>query len=117
MLKTDWERLERRCREHGLSLADWLRDALARDEGLRPPEAEQKVRMVIPEWLAQIAEQVMAERGQDLLRLAAQHRHDPLLAHHYRRAARPYLDAEGWFHEVLRRYQLTRAAAPPPTSD
>lgn len=115
----DVHRLEALLRERGVTLAEWLRDAIARDESDRPSEAEQKVRMVVPEWVARVGEQAMATQAEILLRLAEQHRRDLPLAHAYRQAAKPWLDAEGFFHEVLRRYaglRPTRVAREPPTT-
>lgn len=123
LTRAEWDRLQASMAAQHVTFADWIRvqlDREARHNGQRQPEAELKVRMVVPRALAEDVQALVGTHAAMLLDTARRHEGDRDYARRLRREAGRWLDVEGWFTEVLRRYQglpPRKVALDPPTSE
>lgn len=104
----EYDRLQAMLAARNLTLAAWIREQMEREtrsNGQRQPEAEQKVRMVVPRAVAEEVQELIGAHAAMLMDTARRHEPDREYARKLRREAGRWLDVQGWFTEVLRRYQ------------
>lgn len=110
---TERKRLDRLQRRHQLSFNEWLRYAIALDESIRPSEARDYVRRIIPETVVVIAERELATAAESLMAVAARQT-DRIARRNLRQDAGLIMDAVAWFTEIRHEYERMTTLPEPP---
>lgn len=101
----EYARLAKILKRSGRTQAEWMRDAIARDEAQRPSEAGQYVRKIVPEYEAQAAAFSLQLLGEVFLGVAnAQAPTDWDYRRRLRETGGHFLDAAAWFQQVIADY-------------
>lgn len=114
--------LRRLAQQEGVSVTEWVRQAIRARAGRRVVEAGQYIRRIVPEAEARAAERELTEKAEVLLTLAQRRlKDDPAYAYRLRQEAGDLLDRAAWFTDVVRDYaklppSAPPSSAPPPTS-
>ena len=98
------KRLERLQRRHQLSFVGWLRYAMSLDESIRPREAHDYIRRIIPEAVAVIAERELTVAAEGLMAVASR-QNDRIARRNLNQDAGLILDAAAWFTEIRHDYE------------
>lgn len=100
----EMRRLRRIQKNAQMSFAEWFRHALAMSESIRPSEAKDYVRKIIPEAVAVIAERELAQAGETLMAVANRQA-DWEAKRNLRADAGVIMDAAAWFTDVRKEYE------------
>lgn len=100
----DRRRLMRLQKRQQLTLTDWVRRAIDLDEAIRPSEAKEYVRKIVPEQVAIIAERELTQAAETLTAVANR-QSDWEMRKNLRADAGAIMDAAAWFTEVRKEYE------------
>lgn len=92
---------------YGLNLNDWLVAQIDRCLAERRPESQGDVKKVLPPDVVTLAQQVLHEEGDRVLR-SANSLTDPVLRSERRREAARFLNASDWFADVIEQRRFRR---------
>ena len=106
----DHRRLIRLVKKRGLGLSEWLRRAIDLDEAIRPSEAKDYVRKIIPEQVAIIAERELVQAAETLTAVANR-QSDWEARKNLRADAGLIMDAAAWFTDVRKEYERLQQAS------
>lgn len=104
----DLRRLRRLQRRNQLSFQAWVMRMIALDEQIRPSEAKDYVRKIIPEAVAVVAERELIQAGETLMAVADR-QGDWQTKKNLRGDAGVIMDAAAWFTDVRREYERLMA--------
>jgi len=113
------ERLLRLERRYEVGFTGLLRLGMEALERQRPSEARDKVRIVVPDWVARYSARALMAEAEALLDLARRQsptRDGRLRAQEFRQEAGGYLDAAAWHSDVVRQYDRLAETPPPPAA-
>lgn len=99
----------------GVGWTELFRLGMQALERQRPSEAMDKVRVVVPDWVARYSERALVTMADSLMALAKRQSQTPdgqARALEYRREAGGYYDAAAWQSEVVRQYDVLSAQHP-----
>ena len=105
----DRRRIERLQRRYQLSLSEWVRRAIDLDEAVRPSEAKDYVRKIIPEQVAIIAERELVQAAEALAAIANRQA-DWQAKKNLRADAGVIMDVAAYFTEIRKEYERLQAS-------
>ena len=100
----EMRRVRRIQRQGHMTFAEWFRHALTTLEAIRPSEAKDYVRKIIPEAVAVVAERELIQAGETLMAVADR-QGDWQTKKNLRGDAGVIMDAAAWFTDVRREYE------------
>lgn len=109
----DRRRISRLQMRYQLSLTDWVRRAIDLDEAIRPSEAKDYVRKIIPEQVAIVAERELVQAA-ETLKAVANRQSDWEAKRNLRADAGVIMDVAAYFTDVRKEYErLARTSDAP----
>lgn len=109
----DYRRLERLLKRRNLGTTDWIRRCIDLDEQIRPSEAKDYVRKIVPESVAVIAERELVQQAETLMAIAAR-QSDWEAKRNLRSDAGVVMDAAAYFTDIRKEYErLAKQPSPP----
>ena len=110
--KHDRGRIKRLQMRYGLNLSEWIRRAIDIDENIRPPEAKDYIRQIIPEAVATLAERALVEKAETISAIAGR-QSDWQARRALNGDSGEYMDAAAYFTDVRKKYERLAQQAHP----